>query len=100
MLNIEPRITANRICTVLRFDKASVSRVLKFLDKKGIVAYEASPTDNRKRRWWLSEKGLKTHDDLLALALQCEEEMIAGIAPEDLEALLDIMRKMLTNLED
>ena len=99
MLNIEPRITANRICAVLRFDKASASRVLKLLDREGIVTYEASPTDDRKRRWWLSEKGLKIHDDLLAIALRCEEEMVADVAPEDLETLLGVMQKMLNNLE-
>ena len=100
MLNIEPRITANRICAVLRFDKASASRVLRFLDTQGIVTYEASPTDERKRRWWLSEKGLKIHDDLLAIALGCEEEMIADVAAEDLETFLRVMQKMLINLEN
>lgn len=99
MLAIEPRITANRICEVLRLDKSAVSRALGQLLDKGYLHFEAQPSDPRKRWWWLSAQGRRLHDELLAIALDCEARLIRDIDPEDLEAFLRTMRRMLTNLE-
>ncbi len=99
MLNIEPKITANRICEVVRLDKAATSRSLQLLHSEGHVHFEASPTDPRKRRWWLSDNGLEAHETILAIALSVAAEMLAGVAPEDLETFLQVMRRMLSNLE-
>lgn len=97
MLAIEPRITAARICEVIKIDKAACSRTLKFLEEKGFVSFLASPTDERKRRWWLNSAGYKLHDDLLALALVREEKLIEDIDPTDLETFLRVARQMLHN---
>ncbi len=99
MLNIEPHISANRVCEVIRLDKASVSRSLKLLSEEGYVLYEASPTDPRKRHWRLSEKGLAVHERILEIALSCESDLVAGVAPEHLETCLLVMRQMLANLD-
>lgn len=99
MLNIEPEITANRICEVIRLDKAAVSRSLKLLEERGLAGYEASATDPRKRRWWLTNAGQEAHAELLAVALKCEAQMLAGVPPEELEIFLKTMRRMLRNLD-
>ena len=99
MLNIEPDITANRVCEVIRLDKAAVSRSLKQLNERGLVDYEASATDPRKRRWRLTEAGHRTHADLLDVALRCEAQMLADIPPDELEMFLKTMRHMLRNLD-
>ena len=99
MLAIEPRITANRICEALRLDKSAASRALGQLLDKGYLHFEAQPSDPRKRWWWLSAQGRRLHDELLAIALDCEARLIQGIDPEDLEAFLRTMRRMLVNLE-
>lgn len=97
MLNIEPGITAFRICEVIKMDKASVSRSLKLLSSLGLLTYEASPTDVRRRHWWLSDTGRAMHSDLMAVALECEAELVKGLGPEDLEVCLGAMRIMLKN---
>ncbi|TPE51682.1 MarR family winged helix-turn-helix transcriptional regulator [Amaricoccus solimangrovi] len=99
MLAIEPRITANRICEVLRLDKSAVSRALGQLLAKGHVHFEAQPSDPRKRRWWLSMSGRRAHDELLTIALDCEARLIRGVSPDDLEAFLRVTRRMLANME-
>ncbi|MFV0243593.1 MAG: MarR family winged helix-turn-helix transcriptional regulator [Qingshengfaniella sp.] len=98
MLNIEPGITANRVCEVVVMDKAAVSRALKTLYAHGCLRYRAPPTDPRKRQWWLSDKGLRIHDDILAIALNCEAEMLADVPPRDLEVCLRVLRRMRENL--
>lgn len=99
MLAIEPRITANGVCEGLRLDKSAVSRALGQLLSKGYVHFEAQPSDPRKRWWWLSAEGRRMHDELLAIALDCEARLIRDVPPEDLEAFLRVMRRMLVNLE-
>lgn len=99
MLMIEPRITANRICEAIRLNKAAVSRSLKFLHSKGYLAFKASPSDERKRSWWLTEDGQALHNEILAVALGCEAEMVDGVTPEDMEAFLRVMSRFLSNLE-
>lgn len=99
MLNIEPGITASRVCDVIRLDKAAVSRSLKHLLQKGLLSFEQPSNDPRKRLWRLSETGLKTHDELLSVALSCENELVSGVSPEDLDVFLRVMRQMLANID-
>ena len=99
MLNIEPEITANRVSEVIRLDKAAVSRSLKLLHERALVAYAASATDPRKRRWWLTDKGQAIHAEILAIALECEAGMLAGIPADRLDIFLSVMRDMLANLD-
>lgn len=99
MLNIEPEITANRVCEVIRLDKAAASRSLKLLHERGLAAYEALPTDPRKRRWRLTDTGQATHAEIMSIALGCEAQMIDAVPAADLEVFLRVMRQMLTNLE-
>lgn len=99
MLNIEPEITANRICEVIRLDKAAVSRSLKLLGERGIATFEATGSDPRRRKWWLTEMGQEVHRDILAIALECEARMLEDIDPGDVEIHLKVMRSMLKNLD-
>lgn len=99
MLNIEPDITANRICDVIRMDKAAVSRTLTGLHKHGMLTFEASENDSRKRRWRLSENGLRKHNDVIVAALEHEKGMVEGLDPDELEVFLKVIRKMLLNID-
>lgn len=99
MLNIEPSITARRICDVIRLDKAAVSRALKNLLQKGLLKDEQISNDPRKRLWSLSEEGLQTHNALLSVALSCESELVSDVPREDLEVFLRVMRQMLNNID-
>lgn len=99
MLNIEPEITASRICDAIRLDKAAVSRSLKTLLEKGLLAYDQVSGDPRKRRWRLSEDGLQMHESLLSVALSCETNLVAGVSQEDLNIFLKVMRQMLANID-
>lgn len=99
MLNIEPGITASRICDVIRLDKAAVSRALRQLMDKDLLEIEQASTDPRKRLWWLSEAGQKVHEAMLATALSFESELVSGIPARDLDTFLRVMRRMLTNID-
>lgn len=99
MLNIEPGITASRVCEVIRLDKAAVSRSLKQLLEKRLLRYEQPSNDPRKRLWWLSEAGQTAHEAVLSVALSCEKDLVDGVSPPDLETFLRVMKQMLTNID-
>ncbi len=94
MLAIEPRISASRICEVVSLDKSGVSRGLKQLLLQGYLSFSASPTDSRRKIWWLNTRGYGLHDKILTIALERERELIEGIAPDDLETFLKVVRTM------
>jgi DNA-binding MarR family transcriptional regulator len=99
MLNIEPEISANRICDVIKMDKAAVSRSLKELLEAGYIRFDASATDPRKRRWALNETGQRVHDQILQVALSCEQELVSGLSPDELDICLKTLRHMLASFE-
>lgn len=98
MLGIEPKIPASRICDVIALDKGAVSRALNKLNESGHLDYSSSETDPRKKIWWLSKKGSELHDSILAMALERERRLIAGVDPDDLEAFLRVIRLMRLNV--
>ncbi|MEC7763757.1 MAG: MarR family winged helix-turn-helix transcriptional regulator [Pseudomonadota bacterium] len=100
MLNIEPDISGQRICEVVRLDKAAVSRSLNFLAERGYVEYSANESDPRRRAWRLTAAGLEVHDKCLEIALENEEALFKDVAPENLEVFLRVMRQILRNLDD
>lgn len=99
MLAIEPGITAARVCEVVKLDKAATSRSLTSLEGMGLLRYVTATTDARRRRWWLNDRGYVLHDEILGVALKREADLVRGVAPDDLEAFLRVMRRMLKNVE-
>lgn len=100
MLAIEDRIPASRIVDVVHLDKSATSRGLRDLEDKGIVESKASGTDMRRRVWWLSKGGYALHDRILAMALQREAQLLAGVDAADLEIALRVLRRMNENVRD
>jgi DNA-binding MarR family transcriptional regulator len=100
MLAIEANIPAVRICDVISTDKGQVSRALVSLTDADLVTSEVVSADIRKKNWCLTPKGYALHDEILATALGRERKLIEGCAPEDLEALLRVMRQMRKNVAD
>ena len=99
MVNIEPGITQNGICRVIRMDKSAASRALSTLEGRGLLSFEAEQGDPRKRRWWLSEAGQDLHRQILEIALRHEGTMTANIPPDDLRTLLSVLSRMLQNID-
>ena len=99
MLSIEPHISANRVCEVVRLDKGAVSRALHGMHERGLATFEAAESDARKRLWHLTAAGQDLHAKCIAIALACEAELIEDVAPENLEVFIRVMRKLLSNLD-
>jgi DNA-binding MarR family transcriptional regulator len=94
MLAIEPCITANRICEVIGFDKAAVSRGTKSLRAKGYIKVGSIGSDQRTRILELTAAGHQLHDKMLDLALERERRLVRNLSATELNVLLDLLRRI------
>ncbi|MEM9395487.1 MAG: MarR family winged helix-turn-helix transcriptional regulator [Pseudomonadota bacterium] len=97
-LRLSPDLHAARICEVFEGDKAAVSRSLQRLAERGLAVFTQSARDPRRKTWALTEAGEDMHEKLLSVALGREEELVAGVDPDDLEVFLQVLRKMQGNV--
>lgn len=94
MLGVEPDITAKRICDVIGFNKAAVSRTLHTLIKRGLVEAKPLPGNSRSSLLALTEEGWDLHEQILDVVLERETRLLADFAPDEVEALIDYMNRM------
>ena len=76
-------------------DKVAVSRAVTKLIKNGHIDREFADSDKRRSILNLSEAGSKLHDEIAALALGFERDLLEGLSPEELEQLNGIMERLL-----
>ncbi len=81
------------------FDKATVSRAVKRLERQGYVRRGPHPHDSRRRLIYLTEKGVALHDRVAPIsrlrrrvvesALTAEERKVLGVILEKLRCQLE-----------
>jgi DNA-binding MarR family transcriptional regulator len=98
LLAIEPGIAASRICYVIGFDKAPVSRNLAMLQKRGLVVIRTAPDDARTHAISLTARGRVVHDKVFAAAIERERRLLSCLKPEEREVLIDMLRRLHENL--
>ncbi len=94
LLAIEPNISAQRICQVIGFDKALVSRAIQQMDEGGYVAIAPDPADARRKTVALTQAGYNLHDEVIAVALERERLLLTDFTPTERKILVDLLRRM------
>lgn len=84
-------LTAKAIGQHSRMHKTKVSRAVTALEVRGLVRGEVSPHDRREINLWLSEAGQALYAQIVPLAHAYQAEIVAGIAPDDLETMTRTM---------
>jgi len=98
MLALEEHVTAQRVVQVVGMDKASVSRTFKSMYENGLVAFSHDSKDGRLRYATLTPSGRDLHDRIMRFALAREEALLSALAPDEIPVLLDMLRRIHTNL--
>ena len=98
LLAIEPNVPAQRICEMIGFDKAIVSRVVKSLQARGEVKVTPDGADNRRRRIALTAKGRQLHDRVIVFALERERRLLAGFSAGEVQVLRGLLHRLHANL--
>ncbi len=94
MLAVEPRITANRISSVIGMDKAAVGRSLKELEAKALVTLEPNSSDGRSKFITLTPAGYRMHDAIIKVALARERRALANLKPNEIRTLIELLNKV------
>jgi len=99
LLAIEPEISAARICHVIGFDKGPVSRTLAGMEERGLVSIRADRQDGRTHSISLTAKGLTTHDQVIAVALERERRLLSCLNRPERETLIGLLLRVHGNLD-
>ncbi len=86
------------IHTRLRFSRAAVSEMLKRLRQKGLISFEADPSDDRLKYIRLTEKADELERFMDRTFADVRKKLYQGFSQEEQEEFLRLSRKMLENL--
>ncbi len=98
LLALHTSISASRVVKVIGMDKASVSRVFKAMQARGLVTMGLDPEDGRVRMATITPAGQELHDKILQIALERDRALMAVLAPEERQVLLSLLRRLHDNL--
>lgn len=98
LLAIEPWITAARADAVIGMDKAAVSRSVRELEKRGLVALRPNEVDPRRREMALTAEGRRLHDRVAVVALERERRLLACLSADEREVLIGMLDRIHRNL--
>lgn len=98
LLAIHGSISANGVVKVIGMDKASVSRVFKSMQHRGLITIALDAQDGRVRVATITPAGRQLHDDLLTIALERDRALMSVLSPEERAVLLALLRRLHDNL--
>lgn len=90
-----PGLSAIEVADRTMMDKVAVSRAVTKLLKNGRIDREFADADRRRSILTLSEEGRRVHDEVAALALQFERDLVHGLDGSDIERFNVLMDRIL-----
>ncbi|MCR9179850.1 MAG: MarR family winged helix-turn-helix transcriptional regulator [Erythrobacteraceae bacterium] len=87
-------MTQRGLTAATLMDKVAVNRAARVLEERGLVARVPNPVDGRSHLLELTGEGRAIHGEVMPLALATERELLAGLAPDEEQAL----RRLLAGL--
>ena len=85
-------ITPQRICRLGGLDKGGVSRSIKLLLDRGLIAVRHKATDARSFEIALTAKGHTMHDRIARLAGERERLLLSGLSKPKVRGLVETLR--------
>ena len=86
--------TAQQIAASTRMHKTRVSRAIAQLRARGLLERAASSTDRRELQLRLSASGRRLYAQLVPLALQREEQLLASLSAPERRAFLGALERL------
>ncbi|MBM6830108.1 MarR family transcriptional regulator [Anaerotignum lactatifermentans] len=92
------KVTAGNLIERLRLSKPTISKIIKLLERKGLVERSTDNKDLRKRIIVLTKKGQSLEEELQRIDQQAEEILLYGMTAEETAQFLGLLQKALENL--
>ncbi len=97
VLALEPA-SAKRISDVVGLDKAAISRGLKALEQRGLIAATQETAARRSRAWLLTGEGRAVYERMLKASREHERRLLEDLSPEETAVLLGLLRRLMAHL--
>ncbi|MBI9011476.1 MAG: MarR family transcriptional regulator [Clostridiales bacterium] len=94
--NISQRELSNLMCV----KDSSIGRLIDRLERDGIVTRTRSTEDRRVITLALSEEGQRQFETLLPLGVEFNNQLIKNIPEKDLETFENVLKTMLSNIQE
>lgn len=88
------RISLNDLTKRVARDKSQMTRMIKSLETKGLVAREASPNDQRVSMVFLTPKGETITGELMGAVAEVVDEILAPISEVEKRTLKDLLARV------
>lgn len=95
-----PGITQTELSTRLLIDRATVSKMLAHLENQGLIRRSPNPEDGRAILLEITPKGTKISKCLFEITAEYRSLALNGISPEEYDAAVTILEKILSNIQN
>ena len=93
------RTTLRWLSDSLNVDKANTTRAINGLREKGLVADDRENENSRKYNIFLTPKGMELAGELKEVLDGVKEQYLEGISDEEIEFMVDVVRRIKKNVE-
>ncbi|TGD72567.1 MarR family transcriptional regulator [Mangrovimicrobium sediminis] len=100
VIDEEPQCTANRLCQRSGRDKAQITRLVKELERQGLVKRSPHPTDGRSQVLQLTGRAKRLVGRVREVEQDVERQYVEGLSERELAAFVATGRKMLDNVSE
>ena len=94
VLGEESHISAQKVSERTAMDKVAVSRAVKKLLDSHLLAREFAAEDKRRSILTLTDKGLKTYQEIVPLAKSYERRLIDQLSSKEVNDLMNLLAKL------
>ena len=88
------------VTTHLKVKPSTANGILDRMEEKGLLRRSVSESDGRKRLITLTEKGKSQQETLRQKFEEAEQLMIRGLSREETAQLHELLRRVVSNLEE
>lgn len=92
-------LTQRELASLMAIENPTLVRLLDSLEQQHLIERRACPNDRRARRLHLTDNGRAFMDDLTERAARLREEMLDGIADDEIESAIAVFHKIMENAE-
>ncbi len=97
--NCSGNVTQRELADLMGIKEPTVVRLLDRCEKEGLLQRVPSQSDKRKKMLALTQKGETLNAQLTKVAEQFMHDAIAGISQDDLDTYINVIEKMLSNVD-
>ena len=93
-------MTQRELAARMPSDPSTVRAMLVLLEKQGLVAREAHPTDARARMVSLTKSGVRTYQQAFDAGQELRDQMTESLSAGETRTLLSLLQRMTESLRD